>query len=177
MTVKKQQLKLTSSWLQTPLGRMIVLADEKELYFLVFADRSGLKHEIEKFRQRLNALILPGTNQLITLIQAELDQYFQGLLKKFTTPLHLEGSPFQIRVWQELQKIPFGKTLSYGVLATAIGKSSAFRAVAQANGANHFAVVIPCHRVINTSGDLGGYNGGIERKQWLLNHEKNKILI
>jgi len=78
-------------------------------------------------------------------------------------------------VWEELQKIPFGETCSYAELAATIGKPSAFRAVANANGANQFAIVIPCHRVINSNGELGGYGGGLPRKKWLIAHERQGI--
>jgi O-6-methylguanine DNA methyltransferase len=108
-------------------------------------------------------------------IMRELEAYFAGIIQEFKTPLFLFsliGSPFQKRVWEELQKIPRGETRSYAEIAKAIGKPSAFRAVALANGANQIAIVIPCHRVINSNGDLGGYGGGIKRKEWLLKHER-----
>jgi AraC family transcriptional regulator of adaptative response/methylated-DNA-[protein]-cysteine methyltransferase len=97
--------------------------------------------------------------------------YFSGVNHEFITPLALLGSPFQVQVWEELIRIPKGETRSYAQLASAIGRPSAYRAVARANGANQIAIVIPCHRVINSSGELGGYGGGIKRKQWLLDHE------
>ena len=84
------------------------------------------------------------------------------------------GSPFQQQVWLALQTIPHGQTCSYQELAVQIGRPSSCRAVANANGANQIAIVIPCHRVINTGGALGGYGGGVSRKQWLLSHEKNE---
>lgn len=82
------------------------------------------------------------------------------------------GSPFQTEVWSRLLQIPTGHTSSYGEIAATMGKPTAYRAVAQANGANQLAIVIPCHRVINANGELGGYGGGLSRKQWLLNHER-----
>jgi O-6-methylguanine DNA methyltransferase len=82
------------------------------------------------------------------------------------------GSPFQKQVWNELTQIPFGETLSYSNLAAKVSKPSARRAVAQANGANLSPIIIPCHRIINADGKIGGYSGGIERKKWLLAHEK-----
>ena len=84
------------------------------------------------------------------------------------------GSPFQKIVWEELMRITFGETRSYGDQAAAMGKPTAYRAVANANGANQLAIIIPCHRIINTNGELGGYGGGISRKKWLINHEKQK---
>ena len=99
-------------------------------------------------------------------------QYYAGTLKEFKTPLHLLGSPFQQEVWAELRRIPPGETRSYSDIATAMNRPSSQRAVANANGANQLAIVIPCHRVIQANGEIGGYGGGVSRKQWLLNHEK-----
>ncbi len=163
---------LKASWIDTKLGPMITIADEDELYLLEFVDRRGLEREVERLREKTKSAIIPGTTEPIRSIETELRQYFEGDLREFKTPLFLLGSPFQKRVWEELQKIPFGETRSYGEIAVRIGSPSAFRAVANANGANQFAIIIPCHRVINTNGDLGGYGGGIARKKWLINHEK-----
>jgi AraC family transcriptional regulator, regulatory protein of adaptative response / methylated-DNA-[protein]-cysteine methyltransferase len=163
---------LKASWLDTPLGPMIAIGDEDALYLLEFVDRRGLEREIERLRKKTKAAIIPGETKSIRSIENELKNYFEGKLTEFKTPLSLLGSPFQKRVWQELQKIPPGKTRSYSDIAKALNKPTAFRAVAQANGANQIAIVIPCHRVINSNGELGGYGGGISRKQWLIKHEK-----
>lgn len=163
---------LKAAWLDTPLGPMLAIADDEVLYLLEFVDRRGLEREIERLRVRVKATIIPGYTQPISLIENEIIQYFKGSLKEFKTPILALGSPFQKSVWEELQKIPYGETRSYLDIALTIGKPSAFRAVAQANGANQFAIIIPCHRVINTNGDLGGYGGGLMRKKWLINHEK-----
>jgi AraC family transcriptional regulator, regulatory protein of adaptative response / methylated-DNA-[protein]-cysteine methyltransferase len=163
---------LKASWLDTKLGPMIAIADESALYLLEFVDRRGLEREIERLRQRTKSAIIPGTTPPILSIENELNFYFNGELREFKTPLYFLGSLFQKHVWDELQKIPFGETRSYSSIAGAIGNPSAFRAVANANGANQIAIVIPCHRVINTNGDLGGYGGGIVRKKWLITHEK-----
>jgi AraC family transcriptional regulator of adaptative response/methylated-DNA-[protein]-cysteine methyltransferase len=154
---------------------MLAIANEDALYLLEFVDRRGLEREIERLRQKTKASIVPGHAQPISLIENEIEQYFNGALREFKTPLSFLGSPFQKRVWEELKKIPLGETRSYSDIAAVIGKPPAFRAVAQANGANQFAIVIPCHRVINTNGDLGGYGGGLTRKKWLINHEKKII--
>ncbi|MBS0652448.1 MAG: bifunctional transcriptional activator/DNA repair protein Ada [Verrucomicrobia bacterium] len=164
---------LKASWIDTPLGPMLAVADEKALYLLEFVDRRGLEKEIEQLRRKTKLPIIPGKTKPIQQIEAELVEYFSGKLQEFKTPLAPVGSEFQKRVWEELKKIPSGETRSYKEIALAIGKPSAFRAVALANGANQFAIVIPCHRVINSNGELGGYGGGIKRKEWLLNHEKH----
>lgn len=163
---------LKASWIDTPLGPMLVVADDEMLYLLEFVDRRGLEKEIERLRKKTKLPIIPGKTNPAKQIEVELEGYFSGKIQEFKTPLLLIGSPFQKRVWEELQKIPRGETRSYAEIAAAIGKPSAFRAVALANGANQFAIVIPCHRVINSNGDLGGYGGGIKRKEWLLKHER-----
>jgi len=168
--IGKDPTILKSSWLDTPLGPMLAIADEQALYLLEFVERRGLEKEIERLRSK--AIILPGSTDSITLVESELQAYFAGNLKAFKTPLHLIGSPFQKSVWDELIKIPYGQTRSYADQAAAIGKPSAFRAVANANGANQIAILVPCHRIINSDGKLGGYGGGISRKKWLLDHEK-----
>lgn len=163
---------LRASWLDTKLGPMIAIGDEEALYLLEFVDRRGLEREVEWLRKRTKSAILPGITDPIRSIETELNEYFEGKLHVFKTPLYLLGSLFQKRVWKELQKIPYGETRSYAQLAVVMGKPSACRAVANANGANQFAIVIPCHRVINSNGELGGYGGGLPRKKWLIHHEK-----
>lgn len=163
---------LKASWLDTPLGPMIAIASEEALYLLEFVDRRGLEREIERLRRKTKSAIIPGSTQPIVSIEKELKLYFQGELKAFNTPLFLLGSPFQKNVWEELVKIPPGETRSYSEIAVALGRPSAFRAVAQANGTNQLAIIIPCHRVISANGNLRGYGGGLERKRWLINHER-----
>ncbi len=165
---------LKATWLDTPLGPMLAIADEQALCLLEFVDRRGLEREVERLRQKTKSAIIPGRTNPINLIEKELSEYFCGTLIEFKTPLSLLGSPFQKRVWEELKKIPPGETRSYSEIADAVGKPSAYRAVAQANGANQLAIVIPCHRVINRNGELGGYGGGLTRKKWLLKHEKKE---
>ncbi|HWO54515.1 MAG TPA: trifunctional transcriptional activator/DNA repair protein Ada/methylated-DNA--[protein]-cysteine S-methyltransferase [Paenibacillus cookii] len=163
---------LKAAWLDTRLGPMIAIADDEGLYLLEFVDRRGLEREMERLRQRTKCAIIPGTAEPIQRIEQELSQYFDGEFKGFKTPVHYLGTPFQTSVWDELRKILPGETRSYAELAVSVGKPSAFRAVAQANGMNQLAIIVPCHRVINSNGGLGGYGGGLTRKQWLINHEK-----
>jgi AraC family transcriptional regulator of adaptative response/methylated-DNA-[protein]-cysteine methyltransferase len=166
---------LKAAWLDTPLGPMLAIGDEKALYLLEFVDRRGLEREIERLRRKTKSAIIPGHTKPIHSIERELNLYFKGQLREFKTTLCLLGSPFQKHVWAELVKIPPGETRSYSEIAKAIGRPTAFRAVAQANGANQFAILIPCHRVINTNGELGGYGGGLTRKEWLINHERKTV--
>lgn len=170
----KQRHILKASWIDTPLGPMIAIADDLALYLLEFVERRGLEREIERMRKKTHSVIIPGITAPIRSIQKELSEYFAGRLKHFETPVRLLGSLFQQSVWEELKKIPLGQTRSYTELAQALGRPSARRAVARANGCNQLAILIPCHRVINANGELGGYAGGLARKQWLLDQERNR---
>jgi len=163
---------LKASWLDTRLGPMIAISDDDALYLLEFVDRRGLEREVDRLRQKTRSAIIPGSTQPIELIERELSLYFDGRLKEFKTPIFFLGSLFQKQVWENLRKIPYGETCSYSDLSKLMGQTSAFRAVAQANGANQCAMIIPCHRIINANGDLGGYGGGLVRKKWLIDHER-----
>ena len=104
----------------------------------------------------------------------QLEAYFAGELTEFDLPLNPRGTEFQKQVWQELQNIPFGVTISYGDLAERIGNPNSSRAVGAANGRNPISIIVPCHRVIGSNGKLTGYGGGMERKEWLLAHETKR---
>jgi methylated-DNA-[protein]-cysteine S-methyltransferase len=114
------------------------------------------------------------TNGVLTGVRKELDEYFAGRLRKFTTPLVFEGTPFQNQVWKELCKIPYGETISYLDLANRIKKPTAVRAVGMANGANPIAIIVPCHRVIGSNGSLTGFGGGLSTKRALLELERGQ---
>lgn len=151
---------MTQVWrasFDTPLGPMIALANQESLLSLQFADTLE---------------VTPHQNGPLDSIQQELKHYFAKQLTTFQTPLLLIGTPFQKRVWEQLRTIPYRQTISYQELAIAIQQPTACRAVAQANGANPFVILVPCHRVIQKNGQLGGYSCGIERKRWLLQHEQ-----
>lgn len=161
--------------LKTPLGPMIAAADDFGLYVLDFEDNPDLP----KMMDRINGSLVSGASHIaeddspvLSLVQKELQAYFEGTLTTFTVPLAPQGTAFQKRTWSALGKVPYGTTKSYADIATAINQPTAFRAVANANGVNPIAVIIPCHRIIKSSGDLCGYRGGIDRKQWLLAHER-----
>jgi AraC family transcriptional regulator of adaptative response/methylated-DNA-[protein]-cysteine methyltransferase len=171
-----RQWMLEAAWIDTKLGPMIAIADEQALYLLEFIDRRGLESEVEQLRRSIKAAIIPGRTAPIERIESELRRYFSGDLQKFRTPCTHVGTPFQRRVWDALEKIPFGETRSYTELARTIGKPGAVRAVGQANGANRLAIITPCHRVVRNDGDLGGYGGGLSRKEWLLQHERSNLI-
>ena len=111
---------------------------------------------------------------LFTEAIAQLQAYFAGQRSEFTLPLALAGTPFQQRVWTALQDVPFGQTISYGQLAARIGQPGAARAVGLANGRNPVSIVVPCHRVVGSTGRLTGYGGGLQRKQYLLALEQDR---
>ncbi|MGB8337313.1 MAG: trifunctional transcriptional activator/DNA repair protein Ada/methylated-DNA--[protein]-cysteine S-methyltransferase [Burkholderiales bacterium] len=163
---------MLAKWINTPLGAMLALANDDGLHLLEFVDRRGLENEIERLRKKQSCVIVPGPHKYLGKISIELDSYFKGELNKFTTPFVLSGSDFQLAVWNELQKIPFGTTRSYAEMSQRIGNPKAVRAMGRANGDNVLSIVVPCHRVIGADGSLTGYGGGLPRKQWLLEHER-----
>ncbi len=165
----KDQKVLSATWLDTPLGPMLAIASETHLVLLEFVERRGLETELKRLRGKY--AIVPGMTAPLESIQRELEEYFAGERSTFETPLMMMGTDFQRSVWEELMRIPYGEAISYMELARRVGRPTAFRAVAQANGANQLAVIIPCHRVINASGKIGGYGGGVPRKEWLLKME------
>jgi AraC family transcriptional regulator, regulatory protein of adaptative response / methylated-DNA-[protein]-cysteine methyltransferase len=163
---------LLARWIDTPFGGMLALADDKGLHMLEFVDRRALETEIKRLTAHLGCQILPGEHPYLDQIEAELKAYLAGESDQFTVPLVELGSEFEKSVWQLLKTIPPGETWSYADLAKKLGNPNATRAVGHANGKNSIAIVIPCHRVIRSDGSLGGYGGGIWRKQWLLEHEQ-----
>lgn len=173
----KKNTILCSQIFSTPLGNMIALANEKKLCALQFVDEGALEQKMHVLARQLQATINSQRNAMIDVIEQELQQYFSGALKVFTVPIDIHGSPFQKLVWKELQNIPFAATRSYSEIACSINKPGSCRAIGRANGANQFVIIIPCHRVIYIDSTIGGYNGGIARKQWLLHHERQTVGI
>jgi AraC family transcriptional regulator, regulatory protein of adaptative response / methylated-DNA-[protein]-cysteine methyltransferase len=163
---------LYARWIETPLGPMLALADDRGLAVLEFVDRRGLERELETLQRKFGRSILPGEHRYLEQIDAELAAYFAGRTLKFETPIAMGGSAFQRSVWNALLRIPPGTTRSYADIAAAIGSRAAVRAVGRANGDNPLCLIVPCHRVIGADGTLTGYGGGLWRKQWLLEHER-----
>ncbi len=158
--------------IETPLGPMVAAADESGICLLEFADRRGLEASYAAMRKRFGAAVLPGENENLKILRAELAQYFAGARRRFTVPLATRGTEFQERVWRELCQIPHGQTASYENIAKRVGNFRAVRAVARANGTNRICILIPCHRVIAKDGSLSGYGGGVWRKRLLLDLEQ-----
>ena len=163
---------LKADWIATPLGAMVAVADEQALHLLEFADRKALPTELKRLQKTTGSGIGFGRLPPIEQIARELAAFFAGASTRFATPLAEHGSPFTRGVWGALRQIPAGETRSYSAVAAQLGKPSAVRAVARANGANQIAIVIPCHRVIGADGALTGYGGGLWRKRWLIEHER-----
>lgn len=159
--------------IDTPLGIMIAISNDKGINLLEFADRKNIEKQIQK--TTLGEEVTKESNIHLDLLKKELKEYFSRGRKIFTVPLDVVGTDFQKEVWTELLNIPFGKTISYLHQAKNIGAPQSVRAVANANSMNKIAIIIPCHRVIGSKGTLTGYAGGLDKKQWLLNLEKESI--
>lgn len=155
----------------TLLGPMFAGATETGICLLEFTDRRMLETEFRDLQRRLKATILYGENHHTRQAEKELTEYFAGQRQTFSLSLELHGSDFQREVWEALDNIPYGNTVSYQALAQQLQRPNGARAVANAVGANRVAIVIPCHRVIGKNGQLTGYAGGLPRKRWLLEHE------
>jgi AraC family transcriptional regulator of adaptative response/methylated-DNA-[protein]-cysteine methyltransferase len=162
------------SWVECPLGPLIAGATQKRLVLLEFTDRRMLEAQFETLRRRFKLPIVPGDNDVLKKLRKELAEYFNGKRKRFTVPLEYPGSTFQRKAWDGLLGIPYGTTVSYEALAKSIGVPRAQRAVGHANGLNRIGILIPCHRVVNKDGRLGGYGGGLWRKQALLALEQGR---
>jgi AraC family transcriptional regulator of adaptative response/methylated-DNA-[protein]-cysteine methyltransferase len=164
-------------WIASPVGPLIAGATAEGLCLLEFTDRRMLEAQLATLRRRLGVPLVPGRNRWLKTLRGQLDEYFAGRRREFDLPLVIRGTAFQERVWNALLTIPYGETWSYRDLARCIGKPAATRAVGTANGMNRIAIVIPCHRVVNADGRLGGYGGGVWRKQFLLDLERGQGTI
>ena len=147
------------SYLKSPIGQIKLTANESSVNSILFVfDDTEMEEE--------------NINDVLTQCKMELSEYFSGKRKEFEVPISQAGTSFQQRVWNELVKIPYGKTVSYNFIAESLGDKKSIRAVGASNGKNQISIIVPCHRVIGSDGSLTGYAGGLWRKKWLLNHEK-----
>lgn len=167
----RQVEPLLIDWLDTPLGRMVVLADGGALHMAEFVDRKALPRQMGRVRKLADRPVVVGRNGVIKDFEDELSRYFAGELQAFATPIAFNGTAFQTRVWEGLRALPYGSTASYAELAGNIGSPKAVRAAASSNAANALAIIVPCHRIVPKAGGVGGYAGGAVRKEWLLAHE------
>jgi methylated-DNA-[protein]-cysteine S-methyltransferase len=155
--------KLSYAYFDSPVGALLLAGDSNRLHLIAFPSE-GRKHKPEAGWRHDRAPFTEAFRQLTA--------YFAGELTRFRLPLRFAGTDFQNQVWTALCDIPFGETVSYGALAARIGRPTAYRAVGSANGANPLPIVVPCHRVIGSDKSLTGFGGGIEVKQFLLDHER-----
>ena len=165
----------SSIWINrvaTPLGSMIMGVHDSGLCLLEFAERRMLETQLTRLRQRMGRVFLPGDHPLMQQVKKQLDAYFEGSLRNFSIPVQAPGTAFQETVWDALRQIPYGAMRSYADVAVAIDHPDAVRAVGRANGDNRIAIIIPCHRVVASDGELTGYGGGLWRKEFLLAMEQ-----
>jgi methylated-DNA-[protein]-cysteine S-methyltransferase len=151
------------TFMDSPIGRLLLAGDDRHLSHIGFPSGKGAITPRPGWR---------SDDGIFSDVKAQLHAYFDGTLREFDLPLDPQGTDFQLTVWRELTKIPFGTTISYGELARRVGNPAASRAVGAANGNNPIPIVIPCHRVIGANGSLTGFGGGIETKKWLLGLEQ-----
>ncbi|HEX5710496.1 MAG TPA: methylated-DNA--[protein]-cysteine S-methyltransferase [Sulfuricurvum sp.] len=154
-------MKSDTCIIDSPIGSIIATADDHGITSLDFTDEA--------------LQITNSTNSLLLRLEKELREYFAGNRQTFTLPLNPHGTEFQKKAWETLRTIPYGKTVSYAAEAKMFGNPKAVRAVASANAKNPISILIPCHRVIATGGGLGGYSGGLWRKEFLLDLEKTEV--
>jgi O-6-methylguanine DNA methyltransferase len=166
---------VTLRTIDTPIGPMLAGATDEAIVLCDFADRPMIGAQLAAVRRRIGPT-LEGSSLLLERLESQLEEFFAGTRQEFDLPIDIPGSAFQERVWAELQRIPYGETISYRKLAERVGAGSAYRAVGRANGSNRVAVVIPCHRVIAAGGGLGGYGGGLAAKRRLLELEARRAV-
>jgi AraC family transcriptional regulator of adaptative response/methylated-DNA-[protein]-cysteine methyltransferase len=159
-------------WVFSPLGPLVIAACDTGVCLLEFARGRGMGSDLAPVAYELNATVVPGRHPYLDQLKTELREYFAGEREEFTVPLVYPGTPFQRAAWDQLRRIPYGTTISYAEEARRMGMPRAQRAVGRANGQNRLAILVPCHRVVNKSGRLGGYGGGLWRKQFLLDLEQ-----
>lgn len=154
---------LSTSMYESPVGRLTLVASETGLRSV------GWSEVATDTGNR------PGRNAVIDRAREQLDRYFDGRLRDFDLPLEPIGTDFQLSAWNVLRSIPYGSTMSYGEQAAALGDPNKARAVGSANGRNPLAIVVPCHRVIGSSGRLTGFSGGTDAKRFLLDLERRNV--
>jgi O-6-methylguanine DNA methyltransferase len=167
---------ITTSVIDSPVGPLTAGATDEGICLLEFAG-PRCDMQTDALLKVFDAEIELGEHRLLDQLAGELDEYFAGKRGAFQVPLVIRGTPFQEKVWRELLRVPYGETRSYLDIARRVCTAKACRAVGRANGQNRIAIVIPCHRVVNAGGALGGYGGGLERKRFLLDLERRVGLL
>ena len=158
--------------MDSPVGALRLIAGERGLRAILWdAEDAARIASVD------DADLVEGRNAVLDQAVAQLEEYFAGTRREFDIPLDPQGTPFQQSAWLVLRTIPYGRTMSYGEQARRLGDPNKARAVGAANGKNPLSIVVPCHRVIGSTGDLTGFGGGLEAKSWLLDHERQPRLI
>jgi O-6-methylguanine DNA methyltransferase len=174
LDVSTDATPVSLDWLASPVGPLLVGATSAAIVMLEFSSPDEIAPQLHRLRNQLNRPLVYEATPLLNRLRSQLAEYFSGTRQAFDLPLEYQGSEFQNRVWTALRSIPFGETRSYGAIAAMLGDPGAMRAVGGANGVNPIAIVIPCHRVVNANGTLGGFGGGAWRKQVLLDLERGQ---
>lgn len=169
--LQNNTVKISVSSYLSPLGTILIAATNNGICLVEFDSRIHLEKNVLKLATQLNGFFVNDENKHINQLKVELALYFNQKLQKFTVSLVFSGTPFQQKVFQSLLTIPFGTTTTYKNQAIQLGNLKAIRAVATANGLNKLAIVVPCHRVVGSNGELVGYAGGLHKKQALLQLE------
>lgn len=169
--------KIYTTTFESPLGKITLGSTNKGLCLLEFDDEKHIENHFNQFKKYWDVEVIEKETTIAKTTKNQLTEYFSNQQTIFDVPLDLAGTEFQLKVWNELLKIPFGSTRSYKEQAIAVGNLKAIRAVATANGENRISIIIPCHRVIGSDGSLTGYGGGIWRKQKLLELETTQTKL
>lgn len=163
-----------SVW-QSPIGPLLTAAVDAGVCLLEFGNEQRITRQATSLHRWFGGPVVRDSHPHLTALRQQLEEYFDGRRSEFTVPLVIRGTPFELATWQELQRVPYGTTVSYADIARRIDNPGAVRAVGSANGRNRIAIVIPCHRVVNSNGALGGYGGGLWRKKRLLEIESRAL--
>lgn len=155
----------------SPVGQLVLTATDEGLTGVLFESNRHASPRLAEW-DRIGAGDADDAARSLAAARAQLEEYFAGTRRVFDLPLAPNGTPFQRRVWLALREIPFGATTTYGAIARRLGDPKSVRAIGAANGRNPIPIIVPCHRVIGADGSLIGFGGGLERKQWLLTHER-----
>lgn len=169
---QKKEIIVTTT-IETPIGEMFAAASKKGIVMLCFFTPFNIEAKIDILKKSFEVDVLPSNSEYFNMLRTQLKEYFLKERKEFHLPMQLLGSPFQVSCWKELLKISYGETISYKQEAINIGNEKAYRAVANANAQNMLHIIVPCHRVIGSSGKLSGYAAGIDKKEFLLNLEQS----
>ncbi len=174
-SINAEKDTLVISRMKTPFGEILAGATAKGICLLEFTDTNRIEMQISRLKKGRANIVKKGVSEYFSTLDMQLQQYFSGELKVFNIPLDIQGTDFQMQVWNTLRDIPYGETRSYQQQAIAINNPKAVRAVANANRNNKISIIIPCHRVIGKNGTMTGYGGGIWRKEYLLKLESSTV--